>query len=235
MKKIVLVRLVMAFTLLAMQTACSDQDKKTNDTKTIAAAPVDTLKIYLEAKKMGIKAFSMLQPGYYDSSVARYNNCITYLNKALQSNNNKGLYLYAAEFIEVNQGLEAIYDSLNQPENAVRNAMECVKWARLLHDYSQQIKFDINVAGKLNTLAKSTTTDTAKKGSLGREALQYAIAGGRVIDSLRTNDMEDLRYEDFQLTSKIYSTLGNKEEAHIYDKKYRDVYSKIYGKQPEGK
>jgi tetratricopeptide (TPR) repeat protein len=236
MKKLFPYRLFIVLALITLQTACNQQEQKAGDTKpAIAAVRVDTLKIYLHAKEMGVKAFTMVQPGYYDSALARYNNCLAYLNKALQDNNNKGIYLYATEIIEINQGTEAIYDSIHQPGNAISSAIECLKWAKLVQDNMLQIKLDMHVVAKLKDMAKATTNDTAKKGSLGREALQYAIAGGHVIDSLKTNDMDNLRYEDFHLTSKIYTALGNREQARIYDKKYRDTYFKIYNKQPEGK
>ena len=124
-----------------------------------------------------------------------------------------------------------IYDSIHQQGNVIKCAFECVKWARLVHDYPQQIKLDMATAEKLKNFA-ATTNDAVKRESTFREAEQYAVAAVRVIDSIKTNDMEDSRYQDYQLTSKIYALAGDKKQAAAYDKKYKDTYFKIYQKQP---
>lgn len=219
--------------LITLLGSCTSTEQKTDATKTVAAPLKDSLKIYLEAMKMSTKAYTMIRPGYYDSALARYNQCLAYLNKTLQDDNNKGLSLYSNVLIQANEGMEAIYDSIKQPDNSVKCALECVKWAKLTHDYQQQIKLEIHIAEKLKNYGAMSASDTAKKGSYGRQALQYALAATKVIDSLNMHDMDDSKYEDFRITSKIYALLGNKEQAHIYDKKYRDLYYSIFKKQPE--
>jgi hypothetical protein len=231
MKKLIFLYIFALSGLAFIQTGCNNEAPKTDTAKTNAPVAQDSLKTLLQVKKMEIKALTMLQPGYYDSALVRYNQCLAYLNTQLATANNKGLYLLSAEYIQINEDMGTIYDSIHQPKNAIKCAFECVKWARLVHDYPQQIKLDMAAAEKLKNFA-ATTNDAATRESTFREAEQYAIAAVSVIDSISTNDMEDLRYKDYQLTSKIFAQAGDKKQALTYDKKYRDTYFKIYGKRP---
>jgi hypothetical protein len=237
MKKQVIKNLLALAALLALQSGCSTSEEKTDNSATETTAAKahwkDTLKIYLDARKMEMNASSLAQAGVYDSALSRYNKCISFLNSALSDNNNQGLILLGGVIIEVNESKEVIYDSLHQPENSINCILEYLKWAKTIHNYSLQISSDTKVAGKLKNRAASITNDTAKKGSLLRQALQYALAGARVIDSLKTNDMDDLRYAAFHTISKVYGAAGDKNQAGIYDKKYRDLYFKIYRRRPE--
>lgn len=228
MKKSFLLLCSIAITLIMVYAGCGITKQKA----AIIANPHDTLKIYLDVLKMEAKAFAMQQHGLYDSALAGYNKCLYYLNEALAENNNKGLFLYATELIEINQDKGIIYDSIGQPENSIRCTFESIHWAKRIGDNAMQIKFDLHVADKLKNMAIQVSGDTAKTNSFLREALSYAIASNRVIDSLRTKDMDDSRYEGFHLTSKIYALLGDEKQAQLFDKKYRDVYYGIFKTQP---
>lgn len=235
MKKIFLTAFGTLATLVILQTGCNNSgEQKASNVKPVV--PQDTLKTYIEALKMETKAFTLIQPIYYDSALTRYNKCLQYLNQALADNNNKGMYLFENIFVEINQGMEAVYDSINQPENSIKCALQCVYWAKRVHDNTMQIKFDLHVADKLKTVASQTSgNDTAKKGTLLRQALLYSTAGVRAIDSLKNNDMDDVKYDGFHLTSKIYYLMGDKKQAQVCDKKYRDLYFRIFNKQPVNK
>lgn len=233
MKKSALKNIFAIAAMLALQTGCNSNQQKTDTVKPPEAVnPRDTLKIYLQARKMEMKAYALVQARSYDSALLQYQKCISFLDTALVHGNQAGLNLYGGEIIESNEGMEPIYDYLNQPENSIKCTRECLKWAKLTRTISLQVTSNIKIANKLKVMAENANADTAKKGSLCRQALQYALAGARVIDSLKTNDMDDLRYDAFHTVSKIYALSGDEKQARLYDKKYRDVYFKIYKRQP---
>lgn len=216
-----------------LHTGCNHSDeKKTDNNQTAVIRPQDSLKAYIEVSKMEANAFTVFQQGEYDSALVRYNKCLDYLNGILHANNNKGLYLYEAKYVEIYQSKEAIYDSIKQPEKAMKCALECIAWTKRIHDCTMQIKFDLHISDKWKNMAMTITNDTAKSGAYLRQALYYSTDVARVIDSLRTNDMDDSRYESFHQTAKIYALLGDKRQAQLYDKKYRQVYFSIYKQQP---
>jgi len=222
--------------IVLLQTGCNNPNqKKAENNQPAVVRPQDSLKAYIEASKMEANAFTIFQRGNYDSALARYNKCLDYLNGVLSATNNKGLYLFEGEYVGINQSKEAIYDSIRQPESAMKCALECVTWSKRIRDCAMQIKFDLHVSDKWENMAMAVTADTVKKGTYLRQGLLYSVAIVRVIDSLKTNDMDDSRYESFQLTSKIYALLGDKKQAQLYDKKYRDVYFSIYKQQPMDK
>ena len=236
MKKAIFKIILAPAAILALQAGCNAPEQKPDAVKPPEIVNYrDTLKIYLQVRKMEMKAYNYMQARSYDSALLQYQKCISVLNTALEQGNRRGLTLYAGEIIESNESMEPIYDYLNQPENSINCTRECLKWAKLSGTVSLQITSNIKIANKLKVMAENITTDTAKKGSLCRLALQYALAGARVIDSLKTNDMDDLRYDAFHSISKIYAVSGNKKQAELYDKKYKEVYFNIYKRQPDDK
>lgn len=232
MRKIQAKSIILLGVLLAMQTGCGSHETKTETAKSTTVNPADTLKIFLQVKKMEIRAYTLMQAGAYDSALSQLDRCISFIDTSLKENNHKGLDLLGSEIAEMNETKESIYDSLKQPENGVKCMLQTVKWAELTKNYVLQITSDMKIAVILKNMAANTNGDTAKKGTLGREAIHYSMAGAGVIDSLKTNDMDDLRYKAFHLTSKIYDFLGDKKQARAYDKKYKDVYFKIYNQTP---
>lgn len=238
MKKQVIKNIFAFAVLLAVQTGCNSSEQKTDNTPTVTSAPAprlhDTLKIYLQVQKMESEVSSLVKAGAYQAAINHYDTCLSILNKTLKENNNKGIYLFSTGITDINQAKAALYDSLHQPEKSIGSILECLKCTKLTGDHILQIKFDIVTADKLRALAAGTTGDTAKKGSLCREALRYALAGAKVIDSLKTNDMDDMRYTAFHSASKICNVMGDKTQARLYDKKYRDIYFKIYKQMPRG-
>ena len=221
---------------ILLQTGCSNSSQKKADIPSTAIIhPQDSLKAYIEVSKMEANAFTVFQQGNYDSALARYNKCLDYLNRILSANNNKGLYLFEGEYVGINQSKEAIYDSIKQPENAMKCALECVAWSKRIRDCTMQIKFDLHLSDKWSKMAVAVTNDTAKRNTYLRQGLLYSTDVTMVIDSLKTNDMDDSKYQSFHNTSKLYALLGDKKRAQVYDKKYRDVYFSIYKKQPAEK
>jgi hypothetical protein len=232
--------LSLAFGILAalvlLQTGCNNSnEKKADNNQPAIIRPQDSLKAYIEVSKMEANAYTVFQQRNYDSALARYNKCLDYLNAILSANNNKGLYLFEGEYVSISQSKEAIYDSIKQPENAMKCALECVSWAKRIRDCAMQIKFDLHLSDKLRKRTITLSNDTTKRGAYLRQALFYSTDAAHIIDSLKTNDMDDSRYESFHQTSKIYALLGDKKQAQLYDKKYRDVYFNIYKQQPADK
>lgn len=231
MKKLAILYTMLLGATIALQTSCGSNTQQQN-AQTVPDNPLDTLKTYLETMKMEVEANSFTVSHSYDSALKQYDQCLAFLNKSMQQAKNRGLNFYANAMTGVYMSEQDIYDSLHQAEKSLNCTLQILKWDKVSQNHAQEVMSDINAAYKLKNMAL-LANDTAQEKALGRKALYYALAGAKVIDSLRTNDMDDLRYKDFQMTSQVYDLLGNKKQAEEYNSKYKNVYYNIYKKMPE--
>jgi hypothetical protein len=190
-----------------------------------------------QAKNLEQKAAFYRKEGEVDSAIAYYNkSLIVYKDLANQTEATKGT-LYIFKIAQINLFIGLRYDSINNFDNALKYVLESLQWAkRLNHPILRLI--DEGEIGRL--YAKSGAlkkNDSDEQLNLYKEGLKYTLACCWAMDSLGWDipgNFKDnkMALDCYALAHLSFKKIGDTSREQFYQKKYYDLYTKLYGHAP---